>query len=78
MMLLIDEYPNESPPLSREALTSSSGTVLRVRRDLQCDRPFGQLVLRTAPGDRMALFRKRLIYAPNLDKVPEAGTIVPC
>ena len=75
---LVDAYPNEWPPLSRSVLTSDSRALLAVRRDEQCDRPFGQILLRTAPGDPMAILPERLDYQPQLDRTPAAGTILPC
>lgn len=78
LVRLVDAYPNEWPPLSRSVLTSDSGAPLAVRRDDQCDRPFGQILLRTAPGDPMALLPERLGYQPLLDRTPAPGTILPC
>ncbi|MGH9607447.1 MAG: hypothetical protein ACRD3N_17295 [Terracidiphilus sp.] len=78
LVRLVDAYPNEWPPLAREVLTSDSGAVLAVRRDADCDRPFGEMLLRTAPGDPMAILPERLVYQPQMDRVPEAHTILPC
>lgn len=78
LVRLVDAYPNEWPPLSREVLTSDAGAVLPVRRDSDCDRPFGQILLRAAPGDPMAILPERLGYRPQLDKTPAAATILPC
>jgi hypothetical protein len=78
LVRLLDEYPNPYPPLPVEILKSQSGTVLRVRRDAQCDRPFGEILLRTAPGDPMAILPERLSYQPQLDRIPEARKLIPC
>lgn len=78
LVRLIDEYPNFYPPLAAEVLKSKSGTVLKVRRDAQCDLPFGQVQLRTAPGDPMAILHERLGYQPRMDRTPEARTPLPC
>jgi hypothetical protein len=78
LVRLIDEYPNLSPPLPAEVLTSQSGTVLKVKRDSQCDLPFGQVLLRTAPGDPMAILHERLGYQPEMSRTPEARTPLPC
>jgi hypothetical protein len=75
---LIDEYLNLFPPIPAEVLRSQSGTVLRVTRDPQCDRPFGEILLRTAPGDLMAILPERLGYQPALDRTPASGTVLPC
>jgi hypothetical protein len=78
LVRLIDEYPNLSPPLPAEVLTSPSGTVLKVKRDSQCDLPFGQVQLRTAPDDPMAILHERLSYQPEMGRTPGAWTPVPC
>ena len=78
LVRLIDEYPNLFPPLPAEVLKSQSGTVLKVKRDAQCDLPFGQVLLRTAPGDPMAILHERLGYQPQMDRTPEARTLLPC
>lgn len=78
LVRLVDAYPNEWPPLAREVLTSDAGTVLPLKRDAKCDRPFGEILLRTAPGDPMAILPVRLSYRPPLDRTPVSGTILPC
>ena len=50
LVRLVDAYPNEWPPLAHKVLTSEAGALLPVRRDQECDRPFGEILLRTAPG----------------------------
>ena len=75
---LIDNYSSEFPSLSVETLTSQLGTTQRVMRDLHCDIPFGQLALRTAPGDLMAVLPQRLVYDPPLARTPNAQEILPC
>jgi hypothetical protein len=78
LVRLIEEYPNGFPPLSADALTSPGGTVLRVRRDVQCDLPYASILLRTAPSDPRATLHERLGYSPHLDKAPEPDAILPC
>ena len=78
LVRLVDAYPNEWPPLAREVLRSESGSVLPVRRDAECDRPFGEILLRTAPGDLMAISSQRLSYRPLLGRTPSPGTVLPC
>jgi hypothetical protein len=78
LVRLIDEYPNCYPPLATEVLKSKYGTVFKVRRDSQCDLPFGKIQLRTTPGDPMAILNERLGYQPEMDRTPEARTPVPC
>lgn len=78
LVRLVDAYPNEFPPLSREVQISQSGTFLRVERDSECDLPFGQMLLRTAPGDPMAILPTRLDYRPQLPKTPAPNDVLPC
>jgi hypothetical protein len=67
LVRLMDAYPNRFAPLSRAVLQSPSGTVLIVKRDIECDRPFGQILLRTAPGDPMAILPERMSYTPAME-----------
>lgn len=78
LIRLIDEYPNETPPISREDLTAPSGVTLRIRRDFECDRPFDQLIMRTAPGDPRAILLERLGYQPQLAWTPQPTAKLPC
>ena len=78
LVRLVDTYPNEWPPLPREVLTSDAGTILPVKRDAECDRPFGEILLRAAPGDLIAILPERLDYRPPLEFTPANATIVPC
>jgi hypothetical protein len=78
LVRLVDSYPNEAPPLSRAALTSASGTTFKVRRDAGCDRPYGEIILRTAPGDPMAILHERIGYRPQLLRTPEPNEMIPC
>jgi hypothetical protein len=78
LVRLVDSYPNEAPPLLRAALTSVTGTTFKVRRDMDCDRPYGEMILRTAPGDPMAILLERLAYEPQLRRTPEPDEVLPC
>lgn len=75
---LVDEYFNAAPPISHEALTSSTGTIFRVRRDSQCDLRYADILLRTRPGDPTALLPERFGYEPKLDAAPDPSKIIPC
>jgi hypothetical protein len=78
LVRLIDEYRNLDSPLSEEVLTSAEGATLQVRRDPQCDVPFVQMQLRTAPGDPKAILHERLGYQPKLSNMPRPSDILPC
>jgi hypothetical protein len=78
LIRLIDEYNHAASPLSKAALTSPSGTTLLVWRDSQCDLAYRAIVLRTAPGDPLAILPERLGYQPHMDHPPTPDTILPC
>ena len=78
LVRLIDVYPNFFPPLAHNVLTSATGAVLSVRRDVECDRPFGEILLRTAPGDPLAILPERLGYQPPISQTPTPEAVVPC
>lgn len=78
LVRVLDAYPNQATPLSREVLKADPGTMLRVSRDTQCDLPFGQMLLRTAPGDPLAILLEPLVYQPPIDRLPDAAKILPC
>jgi hypothetical protein len=77
LVRLIDEYTPFAQPLSVTALTAAAGTVLRVRRDEQCNIPYRQMHLRTAPGDPMAILQERLSYRPQLQTTPGQDDLLP-
>lgn len=77
LVRLVDAYSSNWPPLSHKVITSE-GSLLAVRRDAQCDRPFGQILLRTAPGDPLAILPERLGYLPPPDRTPTPETTLPC
>jgi hypothetical protein len=78
LMRLVDDYPYYLAPLSHDALTSKAGTMLRIRRDAECDLPYAKLQIRTAPGDQMAISPAKLNYKPQLSRAPEPDQMVPC
>jgi hypothetical protein len=78
MVRLVDSYPNMASPLSKGTLTSAEGHILKVRRDINCDRIYGKMILRTAPGDPMAILPERLGYQLSIDVVPASEMILPC
>lgn len=78
LVRVVDTYPSPWPPLSRDVLLSDNATMLSVTRDSSCDRSFGEMVLRTAPGDPLAILPERLGYQPRLDPMPTPGSILPC
>ena len=60
LVRLTDAYPNAASPLSQTILTAPTGSALKVRRDMECDFPYGQIILRTALGDPMAILPRGL------------------
>jgi hypothetical protein len=75
---LIDSYPNEAPPQTVEALNSQVDSKPNVRLDFGCDIPVRALVLRTAPGDLMAVLPEQHSFQPKLDPPLRWDEIVPC
>ena len=78
LIRLVDEYLNASPSISTDALTSGTGVALRVRRDSHCDLPYADILLRTRPGDPLAILPERLGYVPQLDSSPDPSRVIPC
>jgi hypothetical protein len=78
LVRLVDEYLNYRPALLAESLTSKEGTTLRITRDTRCDLPYSRMLLRTAPGDPMAVIPVKLSYKPQLLRTPEPDEILPC
>lgn len=78
LVRLIDEYPNEVPPLPETVLTSELGTSLRVRRDSQCDSAYAQMLLRAAPGDLIAILPVKLVYQPLLSERMDPNSVLRC
>lgn len=76
LIRLVDDYAPYQMALSSEAL--KSGVTLRLRRDRTCDVAYGQMILRTAPGDPEALLPGRMGYVPLLPRRVESREIVPC
>jgi len=78
MVRLIDEYPNFFPSLSPETLTSQAGTAMTLKLDSSCDILFGEILLRTAPGDPMAVAQGRSTHHPDMGITPDSGILIPC
>jgi hypothetical protein len=70
LVRLIDSYPNRFAPLTHAVLQSQEGTDMRVKRDVECDRTFGEIKLRTAPGDLMAILPEQFSYKLQLRHYP--------
>jgi hypothetical protein len=78
LVRLIDLYPSAASALPKSVLTSATGSALTVRRDVECDRPYDKMILRTAPGDPMAILHEPLGYRPPMDPAPAPDAILPC
>jgi hypothetical protein len=75
---LVNEYSNWAPPIPIRLPRADDGTPFYLVRDSHCDLPYGELLLRTAPWDPMAILPERLVYRPRLKKIPESGEVLPC
>jgi hypothetical protein len=75
---LVDEFPPYQLMLPAEALESPEGVTLKVTRDQTCDRSFGLMPLRAAPGDPMAILPERLGFQPVLPRAIRSEEVLPC
>ena len=75
---LEDIYPPYQTALPEAILRSSGWVQLKVKRDRNCDVAFGEMPLRTAPGDPSAILNERLGYRPHLTEPPGAAQVLPC
>jgi len=75
---LVDEYPSWQTHIPVMELTSAEDVSLRLRRDPGCDRERADIVIRTAPGDAMAVLPQRLGYMPQLPRSVPPGEVIPC
>lgn len=74
---LVEACPNEAPPFFHAVMTFNSRTALRVRCIANCDRPFGEILLRTAPGHPMVILPEQLSFQSRLDQFQNRASIVP-
>ena len=73
---LIDEYPAFR---GATALPTASATaMLTVWQDHSCELPFGQMPLRTPPGDPSAVLNEPLHYRAALPLFVNPGAPLPC
>jgi hypothetical protein len=75
---LIDEFPPYRQAISKQLLDTDGTISMRLRRDRECDRPFGLVPLRTAPGDPSAVLAERLGFNPKLPHQVESADTIPC
>ena len=59
LLRLADAYPNEGPSVALDILQSDAHVVPSVKRNVGCDRPCGEIWLRIAPSDPMAILPER-------------------
>ena len=78
LISLVDAHPNETPAPSVDALTSDNGTLIWIQRDPQCVRLYEQMMLHTAPGDRVTILPAGLAYLPRLGDAPPRNAILQC
>lgn len=78
LVRIMNEYSPWGPSISHVVLTSNQGATLYVERDEQCDLSYGQMHLRSAPGDPIAALPGVMTYHLQLAKEPTSETILPC
>jgi hypothetical protein len=75
---LVDDYAPYLGPMRPEILRAAHHTKLRLLRDSSCDIAFGDMPLRTEPGDMLAILPIQLEYRPQLPEVVRPEQILPC
>lgn len=67
-----NSYPNEAP------LFSEAGARAGNQHDPQCERPYREMLLRTACSDPMAFSLEQHEYQPQLSGIPQLTANLPC
>jgi hypothetical protein len=75
---LVDDYPTYRGPISLKILEAPRGAKLRLLRDLTCDIRYQDMVLRTAPGDSIAILPVKLEFRPHLPEAIQPEQLLPC
>lgn len=78
MVRLVDEYGKLGASVFLVSLTFATGTNLRIRRDQQCDMPYAQMQLRTAPGDQIVILHERLVDQSQLFQTSGQNKVAQC
>ena len=74
---LVDDYPAYRRPISADVLKTAY-TRFRLLRDTSCDVAYGEMLMRTAPGDPMAILPVKLEFRPELPRTVQPEEILPC
>ena len=75
---LVDDYINFAPPIPQNVQTSAKLVTFELVRDSTCDLPYHAMMLRSAPGDLIALYPAPTHYTPVLDEAIAPATVIPC
>jgi hypothetical protein len=75
---LLDEYPPYRIGIPPQVLGADKSHHIRLRRDRSCDRSYGIMPIRTAPGNPMAILPERLGFQPVLPRDVNPTEILPC
>ena len=75
---LIDEYPGYGSAIPRRLLVSNATSLIKVRRDQECDVRYGDMPKHAGPGDSMATYLSPLTSIPNIYLQVDRDVIVEC
>ena len=62
---LVDEYPGYGSAIPRRLLLSDGASLLKVKRDPECDVRYAVMPKRAAPGDPKAIIPAPMTFVPN-------------
>lgn len=71
LLRLVVEYPFLVTPLSYDSSNSATRTAMLIRLDMQRDRAYDKMPLRTAPSDQIALLPIEISFKPHLLSEPD-------
>lgn len=75
---LVDDYINFAPPIPQNVQNAANDTTFELVRDSSCDLPYLAMMLRSAPGDLIAIYPAPMHYTPVLDEAIAPSTVIPC
>ncbi len=75
---LLDAYQGLGRPLPLQMVTSKSPITMKIARDSSCDVRYGNMLIRSAPGDPVALLPGKFTYESSETKSIPKDTMIPC
>ena len=74
---LVDEYPSYGSAIPRRVLVSIGTSLIKVKRDPECDVRYADMPKRAAPGDPRAIYPMPMTFTPTNPPV-DGDLIVQC